>query len=108
MPRWVLGLVLAPRLLTHLRFMVPRRANGATTRITHTPAPPTAITGRAGLTVASSLASGRGMAGAGDMAGAVAAMATGVAVMDTGAAGTVMDAVAMQQAADMLAEYAVA
>jgi hypothetical protein len=35
-------------------------------------------------------------------------MATGVAVMDTGAAGTVMDAVAMQQAADMPAEYAVA
>ena len=91
---------MARRLLTHPRFMVPRRASGATTLITLTAAPLTAIMGRRGLTAASSSVSGRGTAGAGDTAGVAAAT-------DTDAADTVMDAAAMQPAADTLAEFAV-
>ena len=100
MPRWQSELALARRLLKHPWCMVLRRANGATTLITLTPARLTVIMGRRGLTAASSSVSGRGTAGAGDTAGVAAAT-------DTDAADTVMDAAAMQPAADTLAEFAV-
>src|SRR5208283_3281627 len=69
----------------------PRIASGATTLITRMPAPLTAITVLTGFTAASLSASGRGTAGAADMAGAVvdgaaaagAAADTATAVVDT-------------------------
>ena len=79
--------------------MVLRRANGATTLITLTPARLTVIMGRRGLTAASSSALGRGAAGAGDMAGAVADTDT--------AADTVMVVAGMWAVADTPAEFAV-
>jgi hypothetical protein len=105
MPKWLSGLVLAPRSLTLQQFMVPRLASGATTLTIRTLARPMATTGRGGLTAASSWASGRGTAGAGDMAG-VADTDLAAAATDTDVADTATDAVDLQVAVDMPAVHA--
>lgn len=83
MLKWLLGLESALRSLLLLMPTVPRRAIGATTLTTPMPAPLTAITGRRGLTAASSLASDRGTAGAGVADTDMAAAGTDTAVADT-------------------------
>ena len=94
---------MARRLLTLLKFMVPRRASGATTLIILTPALLTVTTGQDGLTAASSSVLGRGTATAGDMAGAAAAGD----VADTATDVVGMQVAAVMQDTDTLVECAV-